>query len=181
MLKIIGTIGAVLLPIAAAPAAVPLLSGTYIYTSQKFCQMGVTVTYSKATSTSGPFVKQVDTPANGPSNTISLDAGTLKFVQTAAGSGSVTQNGFQGTGSPVLLTETGSGISGTDGAPLQTQTKSASTTFSQTATTLSIKDTGGTTAYNIYYGKIAGGVVQNAVFAGLGSNGCVQQYSMTHN
>jgi hypothetical protein len=169
-------------PLAALAASAPLLSGSYVYTNQKFCQMNVTVTYGTSPSISGsPFVRQVITPAGG-SNTIALGAGTLKFTQTAAGAGSVSINGFQADGSPILLKETGSGIGsgGTDGAPLESETETGSSTFTQTATALTIRESGKASKFHIFYGKVAGGVAQSATFAGIDAKGCGEQYSLTH-
>lgn len=185
MLKSVAAAGALLsafIPLAASVASVPLLSGNYIYTSQKFCQMNVTVTYGTSTSIKGtPFVTQVGTPGSTP-NTISLGAGALNFKPTATASGSVSINGFQADGSPILLKSTGSGIGagGTQGAPLQTDTESGTGTFSQTATTLVFKQGGGTTNYHIYYGKLAGTIVQSATFVGVDTKGCVEQFSLSH-
>jgi hypothetical protein len=165
-----------------ASAAVPLLSGTYIYTKQKLCQTNVIVTYGTSPNISGsPFVKEVAT-GNGP-NALALSAGTIQFVQTMAGSGTATQSGFEGEGSAVLITETGSGIGtgGIGGEPLQTQSQSGSGTFSQTATTFTLKSGGKTESYHLYYGKTAGGIVQNAVMIGVDSDGCVGQYAFSHN
>jgi len=140
----LAAVQSVIAPLAVSAASVPLLSGSYVYTSHKLCQMNVVVTYGTSSAISGsPFVKSVTSGAGW--NGVALAAGVLKFVQSAAGSGTVTINGFQADGSAILLTETGRGIGsgGTDGAPLQIQTKSGSASFSQTATMLSVKDTSG--------------------------------------
>jgi hypothetical protein len=184
MLKPIVAAGAVLCAFvpSLASAAVPLLSGTYTYTKQKLCQTNVIVTYGTSPNISGsPFVKEVVT-GNG-SNALALSAGTIQFVQTTAGSGTATQSGFEGEGSAVLITQTGSGIGGggIDGEPLQIQAQSGSAAFSQTATTFTLKSGGKTESYHLYYGKTAGGIVQNAVLIGLDSDGCVDQYSISHN
>src|SRR6266702_1771180 len=114
MLKTIGTIGAVLFPLAAAPAAsaaLPLLSGSYLYTSDQFCQLGVAVTYGSA-GTSVNVVKSV--VAGCGSNEVQVGGGVLRFTQSSKyGNGPARINGFQVRGSSVLLTETGNGVTGT--------------------------------------------------------------------
>jgi len=169
------------LPPCAFAAAPPLLSGSYLYTSNKFCQLSVIAKYGTSTAIkNSPFVAEISTGAG--SNTVGLGAGTIKFAPGAAGSGTATINGFQADGSAILLSETGSGIGagGVDGAPLATEMESGSTSFTQTATTVSIKEQGGTSTFQIYYGKVSGGIVQNAVFAGVDAKGCAEQYTVTH-
>ena len=183
MLKTIGTMGAVLFPLAAAPAAsaaVPLLSGAYLYTKNQLCPMPITVHYATPSSVSGPFVNQVGT-GNGP-NSIKLGGGTFSFAQgSTAGSGTASIKGTTAYASPVVLTETGAGVTGTDGQTIQSKSETGSAPFSQTATTLTLKTTDGTQNFNVYYGKVAAGIAQSAVFVGVDSKGCAEQYSLTHN
>jgi hypothetical protein len=163
----------------AFAAAPPLLSGSYVYTSNKFCQITVTAKYAPLSATnSTPFVKQLSTGAG--SNTEGFGAGAIKFVQSAAGKGTATINGFQASGSAILLSSTGGGTSGVDGAPMAAETESGSASFTQTATTVSIKEDGGTSTFHIYYGKVSAGIAQNAVFAGVDAKGCAEQYTLTH-
>jgi hypothetical protein len=163
----------------AFAAAPPLLSGSYLYTSHKFCQMSVIAKYGTSSAIkNSPFVAEISTGAG--SNTVGLGAGAITFVP---GKGTATINGFQADGSVILLSETGSGIGGggVDGAPLAAATESGSTTFTQAATTVSIKEVGGTSTFHIYYGKVSGGIAQNAVFVGINAKGCAEQYTVTHN
>ena len=170
--------------LASAPsafAATPLLSGSYVYTSSKFCQITVIANYSSSTAIkNSPFINQITTGTG--SNTEALGAGSIKFTPGKTGSGSATINGFGADGSGILLKSTGSGISGggTDGSPLATETDSGTTTYTQTATTVSIKENGGTSTFHIYYGKVLSGIVQNVVFAGVDAKGCAEQYTLTH-
>jgi hypothetical protein len=170
--------------LASAPsafAATPLLSGSYVYTSNKLCQMSVIAKYGTSTSIkNSPFVAEISTGAG--SNTQGLGAGSIKFTPGKTGSGTATINGFQATGSAILLTETGSGIGsgGVDGAPLASKTETGSSTYSQTATTVSIKGDGGISTFYIYYGKVSAGIAQNVVFAGIDAKGCAEQYTLTH-
>jgi len=183
MLKTIGTIGALLLPFAAVPAAtaaVPLLSGAYLYSKNQLCPMPITVHYATPSSNSGPFVNQV-VSGNGP-DAIKLGGGTFSFAQGGtAGSGTASISGTVAFASPVVLTETGAGVSGTGGQAIQSKMESGSAPFSQTATTLTLKTSDGTQNFQIYYGKVAGGIAQNAVVVGVDSKGCAEQYSLTRN
>lgn len=165
----------------SAFAATPLLSGGYVYTSSKLCQMSVTAKYGTSTAIkNSPFVEQITTGAG--SNTQGLGAGSIKFTPGKTGSGTATINGFQASGSAILLSSTGTGISGggVDGARLAGETETGTTTYSQTATTVSIKGDGGTSTFHIYYGKVSAGIVQNVVFAGVDVKGCAEQYTLTH-
>jgi hypothetical protein len=183
MLKSVIAAGAVLsvfAPLAASVAAVPLLLGTYLFSSNKLCPMPVTVHYTGSSSVSGPFVNQV-VSGSGP-NAIKLGAGTLSFAQSASpGTGTANLISTTAFGSPVVMTETGAGITGIDGQPIQSKPESGSAPFSQTATTLTLKTTDGTQNFHIYYGKALSGIAQNVVFIGIDSQGCAEQYSLTRN
>lgn len=181
MLKTIGTIGALLLSFAAVPAAtaaVPLLSGTYLYTKNQLCPMPITVQYSS--SGSGTVVARVF-GGNGP-NSIKLGGGAFSFAQSGtAGSGTASINGVVTQASPVILTETGAGVTGTAGQAMQSKAETGSAPFTQTATNLTLNTKDGTQKFQIYYGKVAAGVAQTVVFVGVDSKGCAEQYSLTHN
>jgi len=172
-------IGGAVFP-AAAASSLPLLSGAYTYTVGKFCQLPVTVLYRGSPNVAGsPFVQEVITtgaPVSQPAG-----AGTMKFVQsaTAKGSGTIMLNGTSFEGTTILLTSTGAGTSGVDGTPLAAQATTGSSAFTQTATSIAITATGST--FNIYYGKVLTGIVQYAVFVGIDSKGCADQYTITHN
>jgi hypothetical protein len=177
MLKSVIAAGAVLLIFAPLTAsAVPLLSGTYLYTSDEFCQLGVTVQTASATAT-GSFVKSV--VSSGGSNETKLGGGVLSFVQSGTpGKGTASINGYQAGGSSVLLTQTGT-AKGIGGAPITAKTETGSASFTQTTTQLSLVTKDGTQTYNIYYGKTVSGVVQNAIAIGLVAKGCAQRYVLT--
>jgi hypothetical protein len=180
MFKPVIAAGAVLFIVAApAASAMPLLSGAYLYTANQLCPMPVTVHYATSSSISGPFVNQV-VSGTGP-NAIKLRAGTFSFAQSGtAGSGTASINGTSAYGSAVVLTETGAGITGTGGQPSQSKAEIGSAPFSQTTTTLTLKTSDGTQNFQIYYGKVVSGIVQNVVFVGVDSQGCAEQYSLTH-
>jgi hypothetical protein len=182
MLKSIVIAGALLSLLApsTAFASVPRLSGAYLYSKNQLCPMPITVRYASPSSGGSPFVIQV-IGGNG-SNTIKLGGGTFSFAQSGAvGSGTARINGTTAYASPVVLTETGGGVTGTDGQTIQSKAETGSAPFSQTATTLTLKTSDGTQNFHIYYGKVAAGIVQNAVFVGVDSKGCAEQYSLTHN
>lgn len=165
----------------AASAAVPLLSGKYVYSANTFCQLDVTAKYATSTAIKNtPFVAQILT--TGGANTVGLAAGTLVFTQTAGavGGGKAVLSGWDVGGSSILLTSTGAGTSGTDGAAMQAQGDSGSATFQQTATTFKLTEGSTVTSYHIYYGKVTGGIAQFATFAGLDSKGCAERYTLTH-
>jgi len=180
MLKSVIAAGAVLsvfAPLAASVAAVPLLSGTYLYTNDEFCQLGVTVQTAPAGATGNVVISVV---ANGSSNETKLGGGILSFAQgSTPGKGTASINGFQAGGSSVVLTETGA-INGTGGAPITAKPEAGSASFAQTTTQLSLVTKDGTQTYNIYYGKTASGIVQNAIAIGLEAKGCAQRYVLTH-
>lgn len=182
MLKTIGTMGALLLPFAGMPAAyaaVPLLSGAYLYSKSQFCPMPITVQYAKPSSNAGTFVTQVFA-GNGP-NSVKLGGGTFTFVQGGTvGSGTASINGTVAYASPVVLTETGAGVTGTGGQTIQSKAETGSAPFSQTATTLTLKTSDGTQNFQVYYGKAAASIAQTAVFVGIDTKGCAEQYTLTH-
>jgi hypothetical protein len=181
MLKSVIAAGAVLsvfTPLATSVAAVPLLSGKYLYTNDEFCQLGVTVQYGSA-GAAGTVVKSV--AANGGATVSKLGGGILSFAQSGtAGTGTAGINGLEAGGSSVVLTETGGGITGTGGAPITIKTEVGSASFTQTTTQLSLVTKDGTQTYNIYYGKTVSGVVQYAIAIGLETKGCAQRYVLTH-
>jgi hypothetical protein len=179
MLKSVIAAGAVLSVFAplSASVALPLLSGTYLYTNDEFCQLGVTV-QNGSTSATGNLVKSV--VVGGSSNETKLGGGVLSFVQgSTPGKGTASLNGFQAGGSSVVLTETGA-INGTGGATISSKAEAGTASFTQTTTQLSLVTKDGTQTYNIYYGKTVSGVVQNAIAIGLEAKGCAQRYVLTH-
>jgi hypothetical protein len=149
-------------------SSVPLLSGTYVIATQQFCQETM-----EATEKSGA-VATIKVTGNDDS----LSAGTVKFKQgskTGAGTLSITQTTVDGT--PLLAS--GSGTTGNAGDKLKQSTGTVDTTFKQTATTFSFADGSKTNSYRVYYGKVLGGVVQYAAFAGIDDHGCATQGTLT--
>jgi len=167
----------------ASATTLPLLSGTYIYTGSKFCQMTVIAGYvsgKTATGSGTPLVAQINT-GNG-SNTIKLSAGILAFFQSGSGSGSAHINGFDIGGSTILLQNTGTAIGGGEiqGAPLAAKASTGTASFTQTATTATLVTPDGTDNFHAYYGKSVSGIVQCAVLVGIDHQGCSEQYQLTH-
>jgi hypothetical protein len=165
-------------------ASLPLLSGTYIYTGSRFCQMTVIAGYITGTTPgnkSAPVVTQINTGTG--SNDIKLSAGSLTFVQSATGSGKATINGFDIGGSAILLQNTGTAIGGggTQGSLFGSDASSGSATFKQTATTTTLVTPDGTNVFHAYYGKVVSGVAQSAALIGVDAKGCAQQFMLTHN
>jgi hypothetical protein len=157
-------------PFADARASLPLLSGTYIIAGQVFCQESMV-----ATEKSGAVATIKVTGDDD-----ALSAGTVKFKQgskTGAGTLSITQTTVGGT--PLLAS--GSGATGDAGDTLKESSGTVNTTFMQTATTFSFVDGSKTNSFKIYYGKVVGGVVQYAAFAGIDDKGCAQQGTVTIN
>lgn len=151
-------------------SSLPLLSGTYVFSLRTFCQPHLTVTYNTKSTVGSNIVSQITLSSPGDS----LQEGTLKFVQSSkAGSGTVTITSIDAFGSPFLVEN--SGVSGSAGTPLEKKANNGSTTFTQTATTIALKDSSGTSTYNVYYGNILNGVVQVAVFGGIDDTGCAEQ------
>jgi hypothetical protein len=185
MLKSIVATGAVLSVLApfASAGTLPLLTGSYVYTSTRFCQIHLDAQYisgSTPGNKSAPVVTQIGIGSGANANKV--DAGTLSFVQGgSAGSGTAMINGFSISGSSVLLTTSGPGGGGVEGAPLGTDTSTGTGTFIQTATMVSIKTPDGTNNYHIYYGKVAAGIVQYAALIGVDRKGCAEQIALTHN
>ena len=181
MLKSVIAAGAVLsvfTPLATSAAALPLLTGKYLYTNDEFCQLGVTVQYGSG-GTAGTVVKSV--AANGGYNVSKLGGGILSFAQGGtSGTGTASISGFEAGGSSIVLTETGGGITGTGGATITIKPEAGSASFKQTTTQLTFVTKDGTQTYNIYYGKTVSGVVQYAIAIGLETKGCAQRYVLTH-
>jgi hypothetical protein len=152
-----------------APSSLPLLSGTYVATIHQFCQPKETVTYSNQGVVENVVLSAVDDE---------LESGTMAFVQGAnPGTGTVKLSITSVGGSPFLVKN--SGESGSSGVKLQMNTGSVSSTFKQTASTIAITESSGTSTYNVYYGKVSGGIVQHAVFAGIDDKGCASQGSIS--
>jgi len=167
---------------SASGTTVPVLSGTYVYSSNTFCQLDVVTKYatSKAIANTS-FVATIT--AGGGNNTVALSAGTLTFTPPIAGTsggGKATISGWEIDGSSILLTSTGAGTSGTGGAALASDAQSGTATFAQTATTLKLTEGSTVLTYHIYYGKVTNGIAQFATFIGTDNKGCAERYTLTH-
>jgi hypothetical protein len=165
-------------------ASLPLLSGIYVYTGNRFCQMTVIAGYitgSTPGNKSAPVVTQINTGTG--SNDIKLSAGTLTFVQSSTGSGKATINGFDIGGSAILLHNTGTAIGGggIQGSQFGSDASSGSATFKQTATTATLVTPDGTDTFHAYYGKVVSGIAQSVALVGTDAKGCAQQFMLTHN
>jgi hypothetical protein len=164
---------ALLHPSIEASIALPLLSGTYLTTSSTFCQPTLTVNNTQGT------ISQVTLGLGSNFGTNTLTEGTIKFTQgSTSGSGTAKMNGTNDTGSAFVQAGTETGA---QNAPMKQQVGSGKVTFTQTATTFTVTGSpGGTSTFNIYYGKVSTtGVVEYAVFGGLDYHGCAEQGTIT--
>lgn len=182
------TIAGLALLMVTAPstfgASLSLLSGTYIYTGSKFCQMTIIAGYIAGSTPNGkgaPVVTQIDTGTG--SNSIKLSAGTLTFVQSSTGSGTATINGFDIGGSTILLHNTGTAIGGggIEGEPFGSSASNGNASFKQTTTTATLVTPDGTDTFHAYYGKATTGIAQSVTLVGVDAKGCAEQYMLTHN
>jgi hypothetical protein len=139
---------------------VPLLSGTYLFMGDVFCQATQTVTTPNGSSTTAAL----NNMANG------LQQGTMAFVQgSTPDTGTVTEKGNNEEGSPFL--ESGDVGAGNNTEPLNKNSEGGSGSFKQTATTISFPPG----KFTITYGKVSGGIAQSAVFGGIDVSGCGRQ------
>jgi hypothetical protein len=164
-------------------ASLPLLSGSYIYTGGRFCQMTIIAGYvsgKTATGSGTPLVAQINTGTDSSSQ--KLSGGILTFVQSGTGSGSASINGFDIGGTTILLQNTGSAIGGggTQGSPLASNASSGNATFKQTATAATLVTPDGTDTFHAYYGKVVSGIVQSVSLIGVDHKGCAEQFMLTH-
>jgi len=136
--------------------AAPIFSGTYVLTVQEVCPSVVTYTRN-----GNGMVTSITNPGSGDANTNLL---TLTFTPGAGtpNAGTVKGAGYQA--------ETG-GLLQLPNVALQPDLKplSVSTTYSNTATTLTVAGTGAIAPPNVIYGTVKSGVVQTASFIGLTS------------
>jgi hypothetical protein len=171
-----------LMSASAANAAVPKLSGTYIYQSEETCP--ATLAATQVTSNGSPLKGAIinliasslgDLSTNDFAVTFTPGAGT-PYAGTIAGSGFKTDLG-------ALVRVTGTGQ--TSGGASE-KASSVSGTFSNTANSLTIagKDT---QVLNVVYGTVKTGIAQTAVFSLLSSDSsgsvavtCVERGSLTH-
>jgi hypothetical protein len=170
-------------PFPSSRSSLPLLSGTYTFTEHQFCQPVLDVTYSKILPAHSQ--KTVSAATNTTlTNTdgFQVQFGTIKLTQSGTpGQGALALAGVSMSGTSLLVSNNGDGQSGNYGNPTTTSAASTNGTFSQTATQVSLsKSGGGTITFSIFYGKVTGGVVQNAVFGGFAS-GCTNDFSITRN
>jgi hypothetical protein len=169
----------------AFAASFPLLSGTYVYTVDKFCQLSVTNDYKTLPLSSGGSIEYLATVAQtgGSSNEIGLSAGTVVFTQGTGtpGKGSLSTTGLTADGTAIVIHNAGD-QTGTIGAPLAFSSGAGTSTFSQTASTFTVADSSDpATTFAIYYGKSLSGIAQHAVAFGNNGKGCAQRFTFTRN
>ena len=154
--------------LAGAPAsATTVISGKYVVTVTKFCQMVDTYHFSSAQNI-GNYLDGIDT--GGSNYKQSLYAASFSPTK-----GNVTVSGFDNGGDVEIFQFTGS-ISGTQGQALAQTPNSGKSAYSNTDTTLTISGQ----VFNAVYGQvnkngIAGYVAFQGVFAADGGNMCTEQ------
>jgi len=163
----------------ASASTLPTLSGAYIFTGHRVCQVAVTVDYAniKGVNNTSFAYEVTGAPA---ANTVGVTAGSFSFTQKAgaAGTGTVFVSETNVSGSPIFITSSAPGGVFFDGSAIKSQLQASVGPFKQTATTLSVN---GSPNYNIYYGKVTNGIVQTATVAGVDSSGCAEELTITHN
>jgi hypothetical protein len=166
----------VLVPVTAANAAVPVLSGTYIYQSEETCPATLAATQATSGPQKGAIINLVassmgDLTANDLAVTFTPGAGTPN-------AGKIAGSGYQADlGSLVRVTGTGQTSEGASDKAI-----SVSGTYSNTASSITIVSEN-KQAYNVVYGTVKTGIVQTAAFSFLASDGgvtCVEHGSLTH-
>jgi hypothetical protein len=162
----------VLAPIAAANAAVPKLSGTYLYHSEETCPAALAATQVTSGQLKGAIVNLIassmgDLTTNDLAVTFTPGAGTPN-------AGKIAGSGYQADlGALVTVTGTGQTSEGPSDKAV-----SVSGTYSNTANSITIVSEN-KQAYNVVYGTVKTGIVQTAVFSFL-TGGCVQHGTLTH-
>jgi hypothetical protein len=131
---------------AALPA--PILSGSYIITSRHHCQEVLVVDINKS--------GLVDSVNLGPGS--NGDTQLLLTATFTPKKGKLAFTGFVDDGSNFLLQLTGS-QQATQGEVLSEQPNNGSTTYSNTATTLTI----GSSVYNAMYGQVDDNGIAHAI------------------
>ena len=162
----------VLAPIAAANAAVPKLSGTYIYQSEETCPATLAATQATSGPQKGAIVNLV---ASSMGNLTTNDL-AVTFTPGAGtpNAGKVTGSGYQAD-LGALLRVTGTGQTSESASDKAVSVKG---TYSNTANSLTIVSEN-KQAYNVVYGTVKTGIVQTAAFSFLDGD-CVQHGSLTH-
>ena len=158
---------------SANAKAVPLASGSYIYSEHKFCPLTLRVHYSTPTGGGGNYA---DTSSLNFNQSNAVEAGAADFVQgSTKGSGTLTLSGATHIeGTAFVLNNTGN-ETGSQGEPLTQEQENGTIGFSQTATTLTLQDSGSkSSTYNIYYGKSINGIAQAATWSGIDDKGCAE-------
>jgi hypothetical protein len=156
---------------SARAKAVPLLSGSYIYSENRICPLTLVIHYSTPNNAGGNYADSSSLNSNASN---AVEAGTIDFVQgSTKGSGNATLSAATHiSGTAFTLHATGN-ESGTQGQTLAQTTESGTIAFSQTAKILTLQDDGSkSSTYNIYYGKMAGGIAQAATWSGIDDKGC---------
>jgi archaellin len=160
------------------------LSGTYIYTIDKLCQLALTDNVATSPNfPNGSTIVYLSTlvQSGAGSNEIELSAGRVAFTQGSGtpGQGSFSTNGMTADGSAILLKTTGENT-GTIGAPLTISGSAGTGSFSQTATTLSLPGNSTTPVkFTVYYGQSVSGIASYAVAFGNNGEGCAQRFVFT--
>ncbi|MGD0191041.1 MAG: hypothetical protein ABSD74_09895 [Rhizomicrobium sp.] len=169
--------GAALLALSAFDAAAqepkgsfPLLSGNYLLQNTTVCQPALNVTYNGQGLVTGVNLVPANDASSSTTGLFTATQGNTK------GTGSITLSATSGSGDPIIVT---SSNGGEEGQVLGVGSGGDTITFKQTATTLSLTDSGGTSTYTVYYGNVVNKDVGSAVFSGLDYKGCANSGSVT--
>ncbi len=163
----IAAASAAILACAPALAATPSVSGKYIVTVTKLCQMVTTYHFSSAQDL-GNYLDGINT--GGSSYKQSMYAASFSPAK-----GKVTIDGFDDGGDLEIFHFTGS-IGGTQGEQMAQAPNSGKVAYSNGDTTITIGDR----TYNALYGQVskngvAGYVAFQGVFASDTGNACTEQ------
>lgn len=158
---------AALLAAAPAMAATPAISGKYIVTITKFCQMANTYHFSPEPG-GGNYLDGIDTSGSNFKQ-------TMVTATFSPAKGTVTVNGFDNGGDVEIFQFTGS-INNTLGSQIAQTANSGKSSYSNTDTTFTI----GGQVLNALYGQVnkkgvAGFVTFQGVFPADQGNMCTEQ------
>jgi opacity protein-like surface antigen len=161
-----------LAPIAVANAAVPKLSGAYIYQSEEICPAVLAATQA----TSGPQKGAIINLIASSMGEVTTNDFRVTFTPGAGTpyAGKIAGSGYQVDLGP-LVKVTGTGQ--TSGSASE-KAVSVSGTYSNTANSITITSEN-KQALNVVYGTVKTGIVQTAAFSFL-AGGCVEHGSLTH-
>jgi hypothetical protein len=172
----IATTASLLCPVAALGApfqpakSFPLISGQYVLSETRACQPTLNVTYSNIGGNNVVTGVSMSSPSSGQ-----LSGGELTAANTN-GSGTLTITLTQSQGDPIIVEDSNGGEWGTI---LGAGTSKGTVTFVQTAKTIALTDSSGTSTFQVYYGAARKGIAQSAAFAGLDDKGCMQAGSLS--